>query len=127
MTTRALSSSASFAIPGIEHQTLAGPADGLRQLEVWSQIVAPGGATPVHRHDCEEVIVVLEGRGRYETPTSTEDFVAPAVLTIEANAVHQITNTGDGPMRLLAALSMAPVVVQTASGEVIPLPWGTAS
>lgn len=84
MTTRALSSISSFAIPGIEHQTLAGPADGLRQLEVWSQVVAPGGATPVHRHDCEEVIVVLEGRGRYETPTSAEDFVAPAVLTIAA-------------------------------------------
>lgn len=127
MTTRTISSISSFVIPGIEHQSLAGPADGLRQLEVWSQRVAPGGATPMHRHDCEEVIVVLEGRGRYETPTSAEDFVAPAVLTVAANAVYQITNTGDGPMRLLAALSMAPVVVRTATGEVIPLPWGVAS
>ncbi|EWS57433.1 Auxin binding protein [Methylibium sp. T29-B] len=50
-------------LPGIRHRTLAGPDDGLSSLEVWSQSIAGHGATPPHRHDCEEVVLVLAGRG----------------------------------------------------------------
>lgn len=123
MTSRSLHSITAFAIPGIDHQTLAGKSEGLKHLEVWSQVVAPGGATPWHRHDCEEVIVVLAGRGRCEDEASACDFEAPAVLTMPASAVHKISNTADIPLRLVAALSMAPVVVHAPSGEVIRLPW----
>ena len=114
----------SFEIPESQHRTLAGPAQGLRSLEVWDQVVAPGGATPTHRHDCEEVIVVLQGKGRCEFEGSGCDFQAPATLIIPAGVVHQITNTGETDMRVVAALSMAPVVVQAPGGETIRLPWG---
>src|SRR5262245_43951825 len=50
-------------LPGIAHRTLAGPEHGLRALEVWSQRIDASAATPPHRHDCEEVVVVLEGEG----------------------------------------------------------------
>ena len=50
-------------LPGIAHRTLAGPEHGLRALEVWSQRIDANAATPPHRHDCEEVVVVLEGEG----------------------------------------------------------------
>lgn len=43
-------------LPGLTHRTVAGPLQGLSTLEVWVQTVAPGAATPVHRHDCEEAI-----------------------------------------------------------------------
>jgi quercetin dioxygenase-like cupin family protein len=52
------------ALPGIEHVTLAGSDNGLNNLSVWKQSVAPGGATPPHRHDCEEV-VLIRNRARF--------------------------------------------------------------
>lgn len=50
-----------FTLPGLVHQTVAGPAHGLKTLEVWVETIAPGAGTPVHRHDCEEVFVILTG------------------------------------------------------------------
>ena len=50
-------------LPGLSHRTVAGHLHGFRDLEVWVQTLAPGAATPIHRHDCEEAIVVLEGSG----------------------------------------------------------------
>ena len=53
-----------FQIPGLDHQTLAGPEHGMKTLEMWLQTIAPGAGTPVHRHNCEEAIVVLRGSGQ---------------------------------------------------------------
>ena len=33
-------------LDGMRHQTLAGSAEGLKQLSVWRQTMAPGTATP---------------------------------------------------------------------------------
>jgi oxalate decarboxylase/phosphoglucose isomerase-like protein (cupin superfamily) len=38
-------------------------------------------------------------------------------------AHHQIINTGDGPLVLLAALSTAKVVVKLPDGTPLDLPW----
>jgi quercetin dioxygenase-like cupin family protein len=54
---------AKAALPGIEHLTLAGSAQELTRLSVWRQSMQPGCATPWHQHDCEEVVLVLEGSG----------------------------------------------------------------
>lgn len=110
-------------LPGLEHRTVAGPLQGLRDLEVWVQTVAPGAATPVHRHDCEEAIVVLEGRGVLALGGRDEPFGPGSTLVIPRDAVHQVRCTGPEPLRLVAALAAAPVRVHTATHERIPLPW----
>lgn len=110
-------------LPGLSHRTVAGPRQGLGTLEVWVQTVAPGAATPVHRHDCEEAIVILEGRGVLSLGGEEEPFGPGATLVIPRDAVHQVTCVGDTPLRLVAALGAAPVRVNTASNERIPLPW----
>lgn len=33
------------------------------QVEVWLQTFGPGQRTPIHRHSCEEIFVVLKGKG----------------------------------------------------------------
>ena len=54
----------SYGRPGLAHITLAGARHhGLRGVELWLQTFAPGSQTPIHRHACEEVFVVLRGRG----------------------------------------------------------------
>ncbi len=112
-----------FTLPGLNHRTLAGPQHGLTSLEVWGQVIEAGAATPVHRHACEEAIVILEGRGRLTIEGENTEFGPNSTLIIPADVVHQIVNTGDMPMKLIAALSAAPVKVRHADNRAMPLPW----
>ncbi|MGR8919892.1 MAG: cupin domain-containing protein [Gammaproteobacteria bacterium] len=114
-------------LPGLEHQTLAGGRDGMQQFEIWRQTIDAGAATPVHRHDCEEVIVIFEGEGVCRVGDVEHHFKADDSLLIPPNVVHQIVNTGSGDLRIMATLSMAPVRVETETGEPMPLPWDAPS
>jgi len=110
-------------LPGLSHRTVAGPLQGFHSLEVWVQTVDPGAATPVHRHDCEEAIVILEGQGVLALDGGEQAFGPGETLLIPRNAVHQVTCDGPEPLRLIAALGAAPVHVHSATNERIPLPW----
>lgn len=110
-------------LPGIRHQTIGGHAQGVRSMEVWLQTIAPGAATPVHRHAAEEVILVLSGSGTCTVEGKTTGFGPNSTLVLEPDVVHQIVNTSDEPMRLVAALGAAPVRVKTAEGDPLPVPW----
>ena len=112
-----------FAIPGLEHQTLAGPEHGMKTLEMWMQTIQTGNGTPVHRHACEEAIVILRGSGRLTVEGDDIDFGPNSTLQIPSDAIHQIVNTGDEDMFMIAALGQAPVKVCTAEKEHMPLPW----
>jgi len=113
----------SFELPGISHRTVGGHAQGVRTMEVWMQTLAPGAATPVHRHACEEVIVVLKGSGEVVIEGERATFGPDSTLIVPPDAVHQITNTSPEEMTLVAALGMAPVRVRTADGAPLPVPW----
>jgi len=110
-------------LPGLSHRTVAGPLQGFGGMEVWVQTVAAGAATPVHRHDCEEAIVILEGQGVLVMGGREETFGPGTTLVIPRDAVHQVKCTGPDAIHLVAALGMAPVRVNTATNERIPLPW----
>lgn len=112
-----------FEIPGIVHRTVAGHAQGVKTMEVWLQTIAPHAGTPLHRHACEEVIVVLRGSGRLTLEGKSTDFGSNTTLIVPPDAVHQLVNTGHDEMHLVAALGMAPVLVRTAEGQPLPLPW----
>ena len=112
-----------FQIPGIEYQTVAGPEHGMKTMEMWLQTIAPGGGTPVHRHACEEAIVVLKGTGQCTIDGVTTSFGPNSTLRIPSDAIHQILNTDSEDMCIVAALGQAPVRVCTADNQYIPLPW----
>jgi len=112
-----------FTLPGIVHQTLAGPKHGLKTLEVWRQTMAPGAATPTHRHNCEEVFVILRGSGRVTIQGRDFDFGANTTLIVPPDVVHQVVNTGTEELSFVVVLGMAPVEATTPDGEAIPLPW----
>ena len=110
-------------LPGIRHQTIAGHRQGVETMEVWLQTIAPGAATPVHCHACEEVILILSGAGTCTVEGKTTSFGPNSTLILEPDVVHQIVNTSDVDMKLVAALAMAPVRVKTADGRPLPVPW----
>jgi mannose-6-phosphate isomerase-like protein (cupin superfamily) len=112
-----------FHLPGLDHRTFAGPEHGMKNLEVWGQVIEAGAGTPVHRHACEEAIVILEGSGTLMINDETTPFGANSTLVIPADVVHQIVNTGASRMVLIAALSTAHVKVCDADNHAMPLPW----
>jgi len=112
-----------FNLPGLNHRTFAGPEHGMKNLEVWGQVIEPAAGTPVHRHACDEAIVILEGSGTLTINGEQSRFGPNSTLIIPADAVHQIVNSGNTRMVLIAALSMAPVKVRHADNQAMPLPW----
>jgi len=110
-------------LPGLRHQTIAGRRQGVKTMEIWLQTMAPGAETPVHRHDCEEVILVLSGSGTCTVDGETFAFGPNSTLILEPDVVHQLVNTSDEELRLVATLGMAPVRVKTADGAPLPVPW----
>lgn len=87
------------------------------------QTIAPGAGTPVHRHACEEVIVVLRGSGKVTIESEETTFGANSTIIVPPDAVHQLVNSDPEEMFLFGALGITPVRVTTAEGETIPLPW----
>jgi mannose-6-phosphate isomerase-like protein (cupin superfamily) len=111
------------SLPGLMHQTLANADSGLKHLSVWRQTMVPGAATPPHRHDCEEVVLVETGSGELHMHGQVFPFGPDSTLVIPPNADHQIFNTGAEPMRTVAVFAVTPVEVQFPDGSVIDLPW----
>lgn len=111
------------ALPGIAHATWAGEADGLRQLSVWRQSMAPGAATPPHVHDCDEVVFCLSGMGELHIGEQALSFGARSVLVLPRGRPHQIFNTGSVPLETLGVFGQTPVPTRSPEGEALPLPW----
>lgn len=114
---------AQASLPGIEHVTLAGSAQGLKRLSVWRQRIDAGGATPPHRHDCEEVVLVHAGRGELHLEGQVQSFGPDTTLVVPADAVHRIVSTGPEPLELTGIFSVAPVPVCLPDGQPLELPW----
>lgn len=113
-------------MPGIDHVTLAGSAQGLRQLSVWQQVLEPGAVTPPHRHDCEEVVLCSAGRGEIHVDgREVFRFSVGTTVCIPRNALHQIFNAGNEPLGIVAILSVSPVDARFPDGSPIELPWAS--
>lgn len=112
-------------IPGVAHATWAGAADGLTQLSVWRQTLAPGAATPPHSHDCDEVVLCLGGDGEIHVDGEVHRFATDTTIVLPRGPVHQIFNTGTKPLETLGILGQTPVVTRLPDGSELPLPWRT--
>jgi len=113
------------ALPGLAHVTLAGSKNGLRNLSVWRDSIAPGSATPPHRHDCEEVVLIQAGRGTLHYEGEAHRFGPDTTLVVPRNALHQIVNDGDEPLQLIGIFAMSPVEVFLPDGLPFDLPWAS--
>lgn len=112
-------------LPGIAHATWAGRAQGLAQLSVWRQSLAPGGATPPHSHDCDEVVLCLAGRGRLHDPTggTPREFGPGQTVVLPRGGTHAIDNPGSEPLELIGIFGASPVGTFAPDGAALALPW----
>ena len=63
-------------------------------------IFAPGTGLPVHSHNVEENVLILEGLAIAEIDGKTFDLVAGEATWVEAGTPHRFLNRGDTPMRI---------------------------
>lgn len=110
-------------IPGIHHATWAGRQEGLTQLSLWRQTLAPGAATPPHSHVCEEVVLCLSGQGEVHIGGEVHCFGTDSTVLLPMNVVHQIFNTGTAPLEILVIFAATPVGAWLPDGQAIDLPW----
>ncbi|KAB1203131.1 Auxin-binding protein T85 [Morella rubra] len=108
---------------GLSHITVAGSViHGMREVEVWLQTFAPGSGTPIHRHSCEEVFVVLKGSGTLYLASSSHEkypgqpqefkIYANSTFHVPVNDAHQVQNTNEHEdLQMLVILSRPPVKV----------------
>ncbi|KAG2330813.1 hypothetical protein Bca52824_001993 [Brassica carinata] len=110
-------------INGLSHMTVAGSVlHGMKEVEIWLQTFAPGSGTPIHRHSCEEVFVVLKGSGTLYLAETHGSFpgkpiefpvFANSTIHIPINDAHQVKNTGHEDLQVLVIISRPPIKVFT--------------
>lgn len=110
-------------IPGVAHATWAAHDDGLTQLSLWRQTLAPGAATPPHSHDCDEVVLCQSGSGELHVGGVVHRFAGGSTLVLPQGPVHQIFNTGEQPLEILGIFGATPVATRLPDGSALPLPW----
>ena len=87
---------------------------------MWLETVSAGQRTPVHRHSCEEVFVVLKGRGTlllgstslpYPGTPQEFPFFQNSTFTVPVNDPHQVK------MRVAMVLLTSTFTVKKASQD----------
>lgn len=75
-----------------------------------------GKGAPIHKHNCDEQVTLLEGVGECEVEGVVTPLVKYDSTYIPANQLHCFRNTGDVPMRILWIYS-ASIVTRTFEGS----------
>ncbi len=112
-------------IPGVAHATWGGSAEGLTQLSIWRQTLAPGAATPPHRHDADEFVICLAGQGEVHEQGEVRRFGGGDVVALPRGREHQIFSVGKSPLELVAAIGASPAGTWLPDGTRLDLPWRT--
>ncbi len=70
------------------------PQAGSADIAVIRQIAPPGIDGPLHSHDRDEVLIMLEGALQVEANGGTIELLAGDAALLPAKTTHQLRNTG---------------------------------
>ena len=74
---------------------------GAENLEVRITEVPPGKAHELHKHDVEEVFIVLSGKGTHMENGTKLDIAPNDVIYVPAGASHRHECTGNEPRKAI--------------------------
>src|SRR5215217_5093910 len=89
-------------MPGRTLRWLADRSVGTTATASLENFLPPDGFVPFHRHEVEELLVCLEGRGEFHIDERTYGFCGGDTIIVPARSVHGFRNVGDEHMRVLA-------------------------
>jgi len=89
---------------GCRIRSLIGPDDGAPNFSMRHFEIAPGGHTPLHTHDNEHEVFVLEGQGVVMEGDREHPLRSGTVAFVPPNQKHQFRNTGPGPLKFLCLI-----------------------
>lgn len=72
----------------------------------------PGARVRMHRHPCEEVFVVQEGRVSFTIGAKILEAEAGQVIIVSADTPHAFTNVGSGPLRQIDILPNRQIITE---------------
>ncbi len=88
-------------VKDVTMQIMVGRDDGAPNFALRHFVVQPGGHTPLHQHDYEHEVYIVEGDCDVECDGETAAATAGDVLYVPANSLHQFRNHSEAPMRFL--------------------------
>lgn len=116
------------ALAGLRHRTVIDARSGSEALALWQEEHAAAFEVPLHRHDCEEILTVIEGE--IEARLQEEGGVRHAFpvgpgesFRIPPWTLHGFRVTGDRPVLLLALFASADPKIFKADGTESTPPW----
>ena len=81
--------------------TSGAPNFAMRHFEI-----APGGQTPLHRHDWEHEVFILTGQGVLVSDDGEKDFGPGEVVFMPGGEEHCFRNTGAEPVTMLCLVPL---------------------
>jgi quercetin dioxygenase-like cupin family protein len=88
-------------VEGITIRWLISKADGAPNFAMRLFEVAPGGHSPLHTHDWEHEVYIVDGSGELESEGRRRPFEKGWFINVPPGLEHQFINTGEGAMRFL--------------------------
>jgi quercetin dioxygenase-like cupin family protein len=74
---------------------------GENDLATGISVYPVGAGAPVHSHNCDEQVLILDGEGFVEVDGAQTQLKKFDTAYVKAGNFHRYENTGDTPMRIL--------------------------
>lgn len=91
-------------IKDIKVRWLISKNDGAKNFAMRLFEVEPGGYSPLHQHDWEHEVFILEGSGAARDKITRKPFKEGDVFFIPSMEWHQLINTGKNTLKFLCLI-----------------------
>ena len=89
---------------GVTVRWLIAKKDGAPNFAMRIFEAAPGGHTPLHIHDWEHEVFILEGEGLVADGEKETRIKSGSVIYVAPNEKHQFKNTGSGVFKFICII-----------------------
>ncbi|MFH1102074.1 MAG: cupin domain-containing protein [Methanobacteriota archaeon] len=91
-------------IKDLKVRWLISQKDGAENFAMRLFEVQAGGYSPLHQHDWEHEVFILEGTGVARDKKNEQSFKSGDVVFIKPMEWHQFVNTGKAPLKFLCLI-----------------------